>query len=155
MDRQGRRMTFGIRPLEARDRSKWDGLWKEYQLFYKSVIAAETSDLTFARLLDAAIPMHGFVAEQAGEVIGMTHCIFHYSAWTEGPYCYLQDLVTSSGHRGKGAATALIESVYAFAAAKGAARVYWLTHETNENAIRLYEKVADRSGFIQFRKMLG
>ena len=148
-------MTLTLRPLEARDRAEWDGLWKAYQEFYKASISSETSDATFARLLDPTVPMHGLVAEEAGEIIGMTHCIFHYSAWTQGPYCYLQDLITKPGHRGKGVATALIETVYAFAAEKGAARVYWLTHETNETAIRLYEKVADRPGFIQFRKMLG
>jgi ribosomal protein S18 acetylase RimI-like enzyme len=148
-------MTLDIRPLAASDRTEWDGLWRAYQAFYKAVISGETSDLTFARLLDPSVPMHGFVAEEAGQVIGMTHCIFHYSAWTQGPYCYLQDLITKPEHRGKGAATALIQAVYEFAAANGAARVYWLTHESNENAIRLYEKVADRPGFIQFRKMLG
>ena len=146
---------LNIRPLEAGDRPDWDGLWKAYQTFYKAVISSDISDVTFARLLDPAVPMHGLIAEEAGEIIGMTHCIFHYSAWTQGPYCYLQDLITKPAHRGKGAATALIEAVYAFAAEKGAARVYWLTHETNETAIRLYEKVADRSGFIQFRKILG
>jgi GNAT superfamily N-acetyltransferase len=147
-------MTLGIRPLEANDRAEWDGLWKAYQAFYKAAISDDTSELTFARLLDPSVPMHGFVAEEAGQIIGMTHCIFHYSAWTQGPYCYLQDLITKPEHRGKGAATALIEAVYQFAAGKGAARVYWLTHESNENAIRLYEKVADRPGFIQFRKLL-
>jgi ribosomal protein S18 acetylase RimI-like enzyme len=147
-------MTLRIRPLEQRDRPEWNGLWKEYQAFYKTAISDETSDLTYARLIDPSVPMHGLMAEEAGQIIGMTHCIFHYSAWTQGPYCYLQDLITKPAHRGKGAATALIEAVYAFAAEKGAARVYWLTHESNENAIRLYEKVADRSGFIQFRKML-
>jgi GNAT superfamily N-acetyltransferase len=147
-------MTLGIRPLEANDRAEWDGLWKAYQAFYKAAISDDTSELTFARLLDPSVPMHGFLVEEAGQIIGMTHCIFHYSAWTQGPYCYLQDLITKPEHRGKGAATALIEAVYQFAAGKGAARVYWLTHESNENAIRLYEKVADRPGFIQFRKLL-
>jgi GNAT superfamily N-acetyltransferase len=148
-------MIVGTKPLEASDRAEWDGLWKAYQAFYKTVISDETSNLTFARLLDPSVPMHGFVAEDDGQIIGMTHCIFHFSAWTQGPYCYLQDLITKPEHRGKGAATALIQAVYAFAAEKGAARVYWLTHESNENAIRLYEKVADRPGFIQFRKLLG
>jgi ribosomal protein S18 acetylase RimI-like enzyme len=147
-------MTLSIRPLAAADRPEWDGLWKAYQAFYKTVISDATSEMTFARLLDPAVPMHGLIAGDDGQIIGMTHCIFHYSAWTQGPYCYLQDLITKPGHRGKGAATALINAVCELAAAKGAARVYWLTHESNENAIRLYEKLADRSGFIQFRKML-
>ena len=36
----------------------------------------------------------------------------------------------------------------------GCSRVYWLTHEANADAIVLYEKVAERSGFIQYRKDL-
>lgn len=143
-----------IRPLESADRPAWDGLWQEYLRFYKSTVSSETSDATFARLLDPSVPMHGFVAEEAGAIISMTHCVFHYSTWTQESYCYLQDLITSQERRGKGAATALIETVYAFATEKGAGRVYWLTHESNDTAIRLYEKVADRTGFIQFRKLL-
>jgi hypothetical protein len=29
--------------------------------------------------------------------------------------------------------------------------VWWLTHETNEAARALYERIAKRSGFIQYR----
>ena len=39
------------------------------------------------------------------------------------------------------------------ARAAGASRVYWLTHETNTDARALYDKVADRPGFIQYRKL--
>jgi ribosomal protein S18 acetylase RimI-like enzyme len=46
----------------------------------------------------------------------------------------------------------LIEAVYARADAAGAARVYWLTHETNATAIALYDRVATRSGFVQYRR---
>ena len=55
---------------------------------------------------------------------------------------------------GKGVATALVHAVYAEAEKAGASRVYWLTHETNATAIRLYEEIAERSGFIQFRKIM-
>jgi hypothetical protein len=36
----------------------------------------------------------------------------------------------------------------------GSSRVYWLTHESNETAMKLYDKVADKSGFIVYRKPL-
>ena len=36
----------------------------------------------------------------------------------------------------------------------GVDRVYWLTHETNETAMALYDKVAERSGFVMYHKML-
>lgn len=34
------------------------------------------------------------------------------------------------------------------------ARVYWLTHESNTDAMHLYDSVAEKSGFIQYRKTL-
>ena len=98
--------------------------------------------------------MHAFVAEQNGRLLGIVHYIYHYSAWTAGPYIYLQDLFTHEAARGKGIGTKLIKAVYEKAEQSGASRVYWLTHETNESAISLYRKVADQSGFIQFRKLM-
>jgi hypothetical protein len=46
----------------------------------------------------------------------------------------------------------LIEAVYACADELGAERVYWLTHETNTTARQLYDRVATRTGFIQYRR---
>ena len=39
------------------------------------------------------------------------------------------------------------------ARARGCSRVYWLTHETNAEAMRLYDGIADRPGFVQYRKI--
>lgn len=141
-----------IRPIARDDKAQWLPLWQGYQTFYKVAIADGVTDLTFERFFDELVPVHAFVAEENGALLGFVHYIFHYSAWTKGPYVYLQDLFTADAARGKGVGSALIEAVYAAAEKAGAARVYWLTHETNATAISLYEKVADRSGFIQFRK---
>jgi GNAT superfamily N-acetyltransferase len=82
------------------------------------------------------------------------HYLFHRSTGTAGNYCYLQDLFVAEDGRNHGLGRALIEAVYEKARKAGASRVYWLTHETNETARALYDKVADRSGFIQYRKMI-
>ena len=37
--------------------------------------------------------------------------------------------------------------------AAGASRLYWLTKEDNRTARALYDKLAERSGFIQYRKL--
>ena len=42
----------------------------------------------------------------------------------------------------------------AVAQAAGCARVHWLTHETNTDAMLLYDRVAVRSGFVQYRQIL-
>jgi GNAT superfamily N-acetyltransferase len=56
--------------------------------------------------------------------------------------------------RGFGVGSKLIEHVYAEAAREGCSRAYWLTHETNAAAMQLYGRVAERSGFIQYRRAL-
>jgi RimJ/RimL family protein N-acetyltransferase len=48
-------------------------------------------------------------------------------------------------------ASALVERVCDAAKQAGAGRVYWQTHETNETARRLYDRIAERSGFIIYR----
>ncbi|MBF9234646.1 GNAT family N-acetyltransferase [Microvirga sp. BT350] len=142
-----------IRPFGPGDREAWEPLWQGYLTFYKATLASEVTDKTWARLLDPAEPMHGLVALFDGEVVGIVHYIYHRSTWTIGDYCYLQDLFTSEKARNRGVGRALIEAVAEKAKADGASRVYWLTHETNTSAQALYDKVASRSGFIQYRRV--
>jgi GNAT superfamily N-acetyltransferase len=85
--------------------------------------------------------------------LGLVHSIYHRSSWTTGDHCYLQDLFVADDARGGGIGRALIEHVYADAKRRGASRVYWLTHESNHNAMQLYDRIADRSPFIQYRKL--
>ena len=144
-----------IRPVCAADHASWLPLWQGYQQFYQAAIAAETSALTWQRFLDPAEPMHAALLWQDGRAIGLVHFIYHRSCWTPGDYCYLQDLYAAPDHRGQGIGRALIEHVYAAAAQAGASRVHWLTHETNLDAMQLYDRIAGKSGFVQYRRLLG
>ncbi|MEE1612041.1 GNAT family N-acetyltransferase [Microvirga sp. CF3016] len=144
-----------IRPFSAGDRTAWEPLWQGYLTFYKSSLLPEVTDTTWRRFLDPAEPVHGLAAVLDGRIVGIVHYLYHRSTWTIGDYCYLQDLFTAEEARGRGVARALIEAVYETARADGASRVYWLTHETNTTAQALYDRVAARSGFIQYRHLLG
>ena len=146
-------MPIAIRPLAAADHSAWLPLWRGYQLFYEVDIPAETSAVTWARLLDPAEPMGGALAWDGAQAVGLVHHIRHRSCWTIGDYVYLQDLFVAEGGRGRGTGRALITHVEAEARAAGCSRVHWLTHETNTDAMKLYDKVAQRSGFVQYRKL--
>lgn len=84
----------------------------------------------------------------------MVNFIYHRSNWSIENSCYLQDLLVVPETRGTGVGRQLIEFVYATAKADGCCKVHWLTHETNATAIQLYERIAERPGFIQFRKAL-
>ena len=144
-----------IRPISAADHAAWLPLWQGYQRFYNAEIAPEVSALTRQRFLDPSEPMFAALAWQDEVAVGLVHGIFHRSCWTSGDYCYLQDLFVAGEVRGAGVGRALIEYVYAHAQAAGANRVHWLTQEDNAQARLLYERIADRSGFIQYRHLFG
>ena len=146
-------MSLEIRPVTAADHAAWLPLWQGYLDFYQAEITAEVSAITWQRFLEPAEPMHAALAWQDGRAVGLVHFIYHRSCWTVGDYCYLQDLFVADGLRGDGIGRRLIEHVYAQARADGASRVHWLTQESNSNARQLYDRIADRSGFIQYRKL--
>lgn len=144
--------TSEIRPISEADFDAWIPLWKGYQAFYNVEIAEDVTRTTWARMLDPAEPVHAALIWLDERAIGLVHWIFHRSTWTTGDYCYLQDLFVGTDVRGGGHGRKLIEHVYAQARAAQASRVYWLTHESNTVARRLYDRVADQAGFIQYRK---
>jgi len=147
-----------IREIAKTDYVQWLPLWDGYNHFYgrsgPSALADDITATTWARFFDEMEPVYALVAELDGRLIGLTHYLFHRSTTAIAPICYLQDLFTSADARGKGVGRALIEGVYTRAKAAGALRVYWQTHETNQTAQSLYNQVAERSGFIVYRKMV-
>jgi GNAT superfamily N-acetyltransferase len=145
-------MNITTRALTPNDHTDWLPLWKDYQTFYKTVIPEDVSALTWSRFHDASEPMHALGAFDGDILLGITHYIFHRTCWTAAPTCYLQDLFTVNAARNKGIGRALIEAVHAAAATLGCARIYWQTQETNAEAMVLYNKVAERSGFLVYRK---
>lgn len=147
-----------IRPVQPGDWTAWLPLWDGYNAFYgrsgATALPLEITKTTWTRFFDDAEPVHGLVAERDGALLGLVHYLFHRSTTMIAPTCYLQDLFTSAEARGGGAGRALIEAVYADAAAKGTGRVYWHTHESNATARLLYDRVAEQPGFIMYRKVL-
>ena len=148
------RVPVSIRPFSPSDQASWLPLWRGYQSFYKVDIPSEVSEVTWRRLNDPLEPMAGALAWLDGAAVGLVHHIRHRSCWTTADYCYLQDLFVAAECRAAGVGRRLIEYVYARAREQGLNRVYWLTHETNLEARELYDRIADRSGFIQYRHLL-
>jgi GNAT superfamily N-acetyltransferase len=150
--------TILIRSLQQADFPQWKTLWDGYNAFYgrkdKTALPDPTTQMTWSRFFDAYEPMYALVAEQSGQLLGLVHFIFHRSTISIAPTCYLQDLFTLESARGRGVGRALIEEVYERARHASCSRVYWLTHETNQTAMKLYDNVAEKSGFIVYRKTL-
>lgn len=147
-----------VRPAVPSDFAAWLPLWEGYNAFYgregDTAPYAALTAATWARFFDGMEPMEALVAEAGGALVGLAHIIFHRNTGLVGPTCYLQDLFAAPAIRGRGIGRALIAGVYDRARAAGARRVYWHTHETNAVAMRLYDQVAERSGFVVYRRDL-
>jgi len=149
---------IAVRPLERADKAPWRQLWDGYNAFYgrsgPTALPDSIVETTWARFFDASEPMEALVAGMDGRLAGLVHIVFHRSMTSPTTVCYLQDLFTDPAARGRGVGRALIEAVYRRAEAAGATRVYWQTHETNTTAMRLYDAVAERTGFVVYARRL-
>lgn len=140
-----------IRPLQPDDQDEWRRLWTGYLAFYQTTVPEAVYASTFARLLGSdPRDFSALVAERDGQLLGLTHYLFHRHCWKIEDVCYLQDLYVAPEARGTGLGRALIEAVYAAADAAGAPAVYWLTQDFNTEARQLYDRVAQVTPFIRY-----
>ena len=142
-----------IRPLAATDHAKWHRMWTAYLDFYETTLSEDIYETQFARLMgDDPQDYHGLVAEQDGQLVGLTHYVFHRHGWKIENVCYLQDLYADTQVRGQGVGRALIEAVYAAADAAGAPAVYWMTDKSNATARQLYDRIANLTPFLKYNR---
>lgn len=142
-----------IRPIEPADKPAWVPMWRAYLEFYETTLPEAVYDETFARLCSADHPdQNGMLALVEGRPVGLVHYIFHPHNWKPEGVCYLQDLFTDPNVRGTGVGRALIEAVYAEADARGVPSVYWLTQDFNHTARQLYDRIANLTPFIVYRR---
>ena len=142
------------RRIVAKDKAVWLALFKGYNAFYQASVPADVVETLWQRLLRAGPGDHiGIVAVDADDTpVGLAHILFHASSWSIAPDCYLEDLFVDPAARSAGIGRELISAVYAEADAHGARRTYWMTQETNATARRLYDQVAKKSDFVQYRR---
>jgi GNAT superfamily N-acetyltransferase len=145
-----------IRPIQPGDEVAWRRLWSGYLTFYQTSVPEAVYAATFARLLgDDPQDFSALVAERDGQLLGLTHYLFHRHAWRIENVCYLQDLYVDPAARGLGLGRKLIEAVYAQADAAGSPQVYWLTQDFNHEARQLYDRIAKVTPFIRYIRPLG
>ena len=142
-----------VNALQASDYAVWQRLGAGYNRFYERELPQATYERTWQRLMSGD-GIHGFAARVDGQLLGITHYLFQPNIWT-ADVCYLQDLFVDEATRGHGLAQALIERVAQVARARGAPKLYWLTHTNNARARRLYDRVAQHHGFIRYDYAMG
>jgi GNAT superfamily N-acetyltransferase len=147
-------VSVKVRRLEARDKTAWRALFGGYIAFYAASVPEDVIEQTWKRLMAGEPDFHiALVAVDAADTpVGLAHVLFHRSTWSPTWYCYLEDLFVDPGQRLKGIGRALIEATYREADARGCTRTYWATQEFNDRARALYDRVATKSPFVQYRR---
>ena len=84
-------------------------------------------------------PYYGLlVAELDGSIVGISLYYYRYSTW-KGKCLYLEDLVISEPHRGKGIGKQLFQATIDQAQKDKCRRMNWQVLDWNEPAIKFYE----------------
>ena len=95
-----------IRPIEPTDLAGWTPLWDGYNAFYgragATALRQKITETTWQRFFDPAEPVHALVAESGGQLLGLTHYLYHRNTTRIELTCYLQDLFTAPEARGQG-----------------------------------------------------
>ena len=133
-------MDVIIRKAISDDVPKMLGLVKELAVFEK---AADQVTVSEKEMRDAAFgnaPVwFGWVAELAGNVVGLAICYVRYSTW-RGRVLYLEDLFVTEELRGKKIGSKLFEQCVKFCVEKNYPLMTWQVLDWNEGAIRFYNR---------------
>jgi GNAT superfamily N-acetyltransferase len=135
--------------LQPGDRAAWETLLADYLTFYERTMPAEMYDRAWTAFQEDE-RMHALGARLDGELVGITQFLVHPST-TRADVCYLQDLFTAPAVRGRGVGRALIAAVADWARSRQCSQLYWRTQEQNLTARRLYDQVAENTGFIVYQ----
>lgn len=144
-------LKISVVPVQEEDYSAWLPYWLNYQQFYEVQLPEETTIETWKRFLDADRDMYCAVAKQGQVILGFVHYVFHGSTWSVNDFCYLEDLFVAENNRGKNIGKHLIEYVKHKARERQCGRLYWHTQEKNVTAQKLYNRVAEKPGVIEYR----
>ncbi len=148
-------MLIQISSPEATHKSDFLRLWQGYLDFYESDLPGAKTELTWTRLMSDREPVYARCAfGEAQQMLGFVTYVLHRSTWAEHHYCYLEDLFVAPSARGLGVGRALIEDVCGQARKRKCERLYWATQATNTEAQALYDKLAAKTDFLQYRMQL-
>jgi len=139
-----------IRKLEQKDKANWSKLYNGYADFYKAPMNTGVLDTLWGWIHDKTHDVDGLCFELENKIVG----IVHYRTMPrpiKGKYiAFLDDLFVEPDFRGQKIAQKLISHLKSLAKANNWDGIRWNTHSSNKNAKKLYDKIANNTGFVVY-----
>ena len=136
-----------IRKFNKDDFEKWSNLYQGYANFYNVPMNSSILDALWDLIHDENHIVNGICFELDSKIVG----IAHYRTMPrpiKGQYIgFLDDLFVESEFRGQKIAQKLINHLKSLSKSNNWDGIRWITHSTNENAKKLYDKIANNTGF--------
>ena len=136
-----------IRKLELKDKENWTKLYNGYANFYKVPMNTGILDTLWSWIHNDNHIVNGICYELEGKIVG----IAHYRTMPRpirGQYIgFLDDLFVEPDFRRKKIAQKLINHLKSLSKSNNWDGIRWITHSSNDNAKKLYDKIANNTGF--------
>jgi ribosomal protein S18 acetylase RimI-like enzyme len=136
-----------IRKLKEKDKKNWAYLYNGYADFYKVPMNSEIVDTLWGWIQDENHIIKGICFELEGKIVG----IAHYRTMPrpiKGQYIgFLNDLFVDPEFRGQKIAQKLIAHLKSLSKANNWDGIRWITQSSNKTAKKLYDKIANNTGF--------
>jgi len=136
-----------IRKLQEKDKENWIKLYNAYADFYKVSMNTKILETLWRWIHDERHIVNGICFELENKVVA----IAHYRTMPrpiKGEYIgFLDDLFVEADFRGKKIAQKIITHLKSLSKANNWVGIRWITHSNNENAKKLYDKIANNTGF--------
>ena len=136
-----------IRNLEEKDKKNWENLYNGYANFYKVPMNRGILDTLWNWIHDKNHIVNGVCYELEDKIVG----IAHYRTMPrpiKGEYIgFLDDLYVDPNYRGQKIAQKIINYLKTLSKDNNWSGIRWITHSSNENAKKLYDKIANNTGF--------
>tara|TARA_B100001057_G_C22326898_1_gene747912 strand:- start:148 stop:585 length:438 start_codon:yes stop_codon:yes gene_type:complete len=136
-----------IRNLEHKDKEVWSKLYNAYADFYEVPMNSGILDTLWGWILDEMHIVNGICFELEEKIVG----IAHYRTMPrpiKGQYVgFLDDLFVLPNYRRQKIAQKLINHLKFLSKENNWNGIRWITHSSNKNAKKLYDKIANNTGF--------
>ena len=136
-----------IRKLEKKDKENWSKLYYGYAEFYKVPMNTAILNTLWSWIHDKNHIVNGICFELNGKILGIAHYRTMPRPLKGKNIGFLDDLFVETEFRGQKIAQKLITHLKSLSKSNGWDAIRWTTHSSNKIAKKLYDKIANNTGF--------